>query len=211
MPIFSIYCDTPEDTNYEAKPLDGDFNKVAPLGFDFHPVAKAAINADGGIIFQRFDYQGTPVDTTHLPSRVMLGGPRRNLTALFKAHGLFLTSKALREVIEELEPGRHQFAPMELVWKDKTHAADYFWVYPCVRIDGMDQVRTTAVMSPATGLWQITNASKLFANRDQVGAHHLWVDTRLPTFPPFVSETFRAAAEKGGLKGIGYSEIPFSD
>ena len=68
-----------------------------------------------------------------------MGGQERQLTDLQRAHDIFLVSDRFRQVVEKLEPGVHLFAPVELVWEDGSHAASFFWFYPCSRVDGIDR------------------------------------------------------------------------
>ncbi|RWO81344.1 MAG: hypothetical protein EOS18_11295 [Mesorhizobium sp.] len=69
-------------------------------------------------------YQGVPIDPTHLPTKKVGGG--KIMPADLMMHNSFFVSGKFREVVEKLEPGLHQFVPVELLWKDGSHAASYF-------------------------------------------------------------------------------------
>jgi hypothetical protein len=209
MSVYTIYVDASDEHNYSAKPMDGDFKQVYPVGIDFHPVAKAARMDDGTLVYQAFRNQGMKVDATHLPTKVKIGGPKRSLTDFLLSNSVLLASPDFMAVVEGLEPNQHQFVPVQLVWEDGSHAADFFWFYPGARIDGMDRENTTHEFNEQSGLWQNTSNGKFEVNLDQVGNHVLWIDPRLAAFDlPFVSETFREAASKANLRGIGYHELP---
>lgn len=208
MPVYTLYADIGKEQNHAATPLDGDFKQVFPAEPEFHPVAKAVRLADGSLLFQRFAYQGVRVHPEHLPTKVEIGGPR-SLTDLLQSNSLLLVSGRFRSVVEAVEPGHHQFVPVEVVWRDGTHAADFFWFYPCNRVDGMDRQETTHRLNEKSGLWTNVPGGAYVVNLDQVDDHHIWIDQKLSAFDlPFVSETFREHAESAELVGVGYHRIP---
>ncbi|TJV04208.1 MAG: DUF1629 domain-containing protein, partial [Mesorhizobium sp.] len=90
---------------------------------------------------------------SHPPAHEDKGGRGKIMPADLMMHNSFFVSGKFREVVEKLEPGLHQFVPVELLWKDGSHAASYFWFYPCNRIDGMDREQTTHEFREKSGLW----------------------------------------------------------
>ena len=151
MSVYTFYADPGADYGRRADPIDGDRNKVWPVGFDFHPVTHAARLEDGTSVKKSSIYQGVPVDATHLPKKVRVGGGKAPPVDVITHNG-FIVSDKFRQVLDQLEPG-HQFAPTELVWKDGSHAASYFWFYPCNRIDCLDREHTTHELRGKSGLW----------------------------------------------------------
>lgn len=213
MPVYTIFANTGEEYRQGTKPLDGDTKKVYPVGFEFDPNSNDP-SAAGNLIRQPdrtyvqkiSTYQGVPVDLTHLPTKVEIGGPKRILTDLLRSNSIFMVSDRFRSVIEGLEPGRHQFAPVELVWADGSHAADFFWFYPCARVDGMDREKTTHELHRERE-WKRVAGGEYVVSLNQVGAHHVWVEARLTSGSVFVSEIFRRAASRAGVTGVGYNEF----
>jgi hypothetical protein len=117
----------------------------------------------------------------------------------------FLVSVKLRDLIEELEPGVHQFQPIELIWKkDESHAADFFWFNPCNRVDGIDRTHSTAKFDEKTGKWKY-EGGEFVVNLEQVAGHHIWVDSRASFGTNWVSEAFYNAAHQAGIKGIKFT------
>lgn len=216
MPVYTIFPDAGSKYNYAAKPQDGDFKQVYPAGFEFDPHSNdpaAARNMirqpDRTYVRKLFVSQGLPVTPDHLPSKVKIDGPKRSLTDFLMSHSVFLVSSRFRSVVEELEPNRHQFIPVDLIWRDGSPAGVFFWFYPCARVDCMDREATTHTFIERIGLWKYVSDGKYVVNLDQVGNHQVWIDQRLTAFDyPFVSAAFRAAADKAGLKGVGYNELP---
>jgi len=208
MGVYSIYDDTGEAYLTSTKALDGDFDLVVPIGVDFDPGIGAALMDDGLLLQRRSTYQGVPVDMSHLPTKVVWGGAKRKLTDIQRTRSRFLVRDNFRQVVERLEPGLHQFQPVELVWEDGSHAADFFWFNPCARVDGMDRDHTTFELSEKSGLWKRTNNGRFVASLAKVAGHHVWIDPRISAFSyPFVSEAFRSAMADAGVTGIGYHEI----
>jgi len=54
-------------------------------------------------------------------------------------------SARAKEAIEELEPGVHQFVPVEYLDKNGRHLEHRFWFITGQIIDGMDREHTTMV------------------------------------------------------------------
>lgn len=164
---------------------------------------------DGTWVKKNEFYQGVRVDSTHLPTKVIWKGRKRHLTDLQRAHNLFLVSDRFRQVLEGLEPGIHLFKPVELVWEDGSHAASYFWFYPCARVDGIDREHTTHELREKAGLWMNRPGGQYVVNLAQVTGHNIWIDPRMNSFDlPFVSEAFKQAMADAGVSGIGYHELP---
>ncbi|CAN7688464.1 imm11 family protein [Mesorhizobium sp. LjRoot246] len=208
MTVYTIFDDTGEDYSPGFALLDGDMKKVLPIGFEFHPVTNRAKLSDGTSVKKKEFYQGVRVDPTHLPTKVIMKGRKRELTDLQRAHNIFLVSDSFRQVVEGLEPGIHLFKPVELVWEDGSHAASYFWFYPCVRLDGMDRKHTTHELTDV-GLWINKPGGQYVVNLEQVAGHHVWIDPRMNSFDlPFVSGAFKRAMADAGVRGIGYHELP---
>ncbi|WP_415156263.1 imm11 family protein, partial [Maritalea sp.] len=133
------------------------------------------------------------------------GGGKRDLGDFQKMASHFLVSVKLRDLIEELEPGVHQFQPIELIWKkDESHAADFFWFNPCNRVDGIDRTHSTAKFDEKTGKWKY-EGGEFVVNLEQVAGHHIWVDSRASFGTNWVSEAFYNAAHQAGIKGIKFT------
>ncbi|WP_353682751.1 DUF1629 domain-containing protein [Mesorhizobium sp.] len=143
-------------------------------------------------------------DRSHPPAHEDKGGRGKIMPADLMMHNSFFVSGKFREVVEKLEPGLHQFVPVELLWKDGSHAASYFWFYPCNRIDGMDREQTTHEFREKSGLWMNRPGGSYVVNLQRVGGRNVWIDPRMSGFDlPFVSETFKLAMSEAGVRGIG--------
>lgn len=205
--VYTIFADQGADFGRRSDPLDGDSKKVFPIGFDFHPVTKSVRLEDGTRVRQSPNYQGVPVDPEWLPKKIKIGGGKSTpADAMF--HNRFFVSGRFRDVVEQLEPGVHQFIPVELVWKDGSHAASYFWFYPCSRIDCIDREHTTHEFDEKSGLWMNKPGGSYVVALKRVHGRHVWIDPRLNTFNmPFVSEAFRQAMSDASVHGLGYNRL----
>lgn len=207
MSVYTIYDDLGDSQRCVKELLDGDFKKVVPTGYEFHPVTQAARLDDGTRIKNTWSYQGIPLDLSHLPTTIRWKGEKHDLKDLQKTHNWFFVSAKLRELIEVLEPKTHQFSPLEIVWDDDSHAAAYYWFNPCNRIDSMDKSRTTHEFNERTGKWQFVEGKKYVANLSQISDHQIWLDPRTTFGSVWVSKKFKQAIDAASINGIGFSQF----
>ncbi|MCV0429714.1 MAG: hypothetical protein K5905_30110 [Roseibium sp.] len=218
VPVYTIFEKTDDNVSYVVKPLNGDFKKVYPSGFEFDlnsndsaAIGNVIRQSDRTYIEKKFSYQGVPVHLKHLPTSVQIDGPRRPLTDLLISNSIFLVSNRFRAVVEELEPQIHQFASVELVWKDDLYAGNYFWFYPCARVDGMNRVETTHELR-RDRYWKEVFNGNYVVDLLRVGNNNIWIDPRVLAFyHPFVSETFKKAMDTAAVSGVGYHEVSTTD
>jgi len=211
--VYSIYWDQPDYYTSSLKLLDGDFKQVYPTGFEFNP--NSTDPAAAGNLLQQEDrtfvmriksYQGLPVDLTHVPTRIQYQGKRSEIVDLMMTANWFFMTEKLKTIIEELEPGVHQFKPVELVDAKGAHLADYFWFVPCNRVDSMDREHTTHEFYEERK-WKHENGKKYVVSLKQTASYHLWIDPRLSSGSVFISQTLHDALVAADLKGIGFGEL----
>jgi Immunity protein family (Imm11) len=212
MAVYTIYANLSKDRKAGNKDeaavlLDGDFKSAFPSGIEFDPSIKAALFEDGTLLQQSSQYQGLPVDMSGLPKKARWGGAKRDLDDLQMEAGYFLVSAKMRDVIETLEPGIHQFQPVELNWKDGNHATDFFWFNICNRVDAMDREQTTHPFNERIGCWSFVEGRKFVVRSDKISRIHVWVESRLTTSPIFVSEEFKVTMAAAGISGIGFNIV----
>ncbi len=206
--VYTIYWKQPEEYTSDLRVLDGDFKQVYPTGFEFNPVTNSVRIDDSPRLRKQWGYQGLPVDMTHAPTMVQYKGRSEEMADLMMTSDWFLASERFRGVIEDLEPGKHQFQPVELVDKSSNHLADYFWFVPCARVDGMDRDHTTHDFREGSGFWMHSPKGKFVVSLRQTADHHLWIDPRMGVFRlPFISPELKNALERAGLEGVGFHEI----
>ncbi len=143
------------------------------------------------------------------------------LPDIFELYGT-IVSERFRAVVEALEPGVHQFVPIQYV-PGNGPPSDYgfYWFFARTRIFPMDPERTFPPMrpfpegpdwvrpfpdKPAYG-FNRTDAParewKPYFDQSIVADHHVFVAGELPDFF-CVSDAFKSAVEEAGLTGAGF-------
>ena len=139
--------------------------------------------------------QGYPLKPESLPKRYLWASD--DLDEFLPG---FVVSPRFRDLVEQFEPGVHQFVPVEICrTPDGPPVATYYWFIICQRVDSVDREHTTFVWKapedePHAGYWsdrrfdpktfkmvQDPDAKLVFSN-EQIGRHHIWNDPSVPVF-----------------------------
>ncbi|WP_432283705.1 hypothetical protein SLT36_17615 [Aminobacter sp. BA135] len=197
--VYFLSHENKEVYSYVYRALDGDVSKIQA----------ADLSRDVGIrIRPGYSYYGRPVEATYIPTTIELTGPKRPIPDIYDAFVLTVSAK-VKDVIESLEPGVHQFFPIEYVWNDGSHAADRFWFVPCNRLDTVDRAKTTFEFR---NVWFLDGSkNELVFNRSQIGNHHVWIDKFIVMPTPAISEALKAALDAAGITGAHYQHFPETD
>lgn len=195
--VYFLSHDNDEVYSYTYRALDGDVSKIQAVD----------LTRDVGVrIRPGYSYYGRPFESENIPSKIELDGPKRTIPDIYSAYGL-LVSEKFKSVVEKFEPNVHQFFPIELVWKDGSHAADRFWFVPCTRLDTVDRQKTTFEFR---NIWFLDGSKDkdLVFNRSQIGDHHVWIDKFIVMPTPAISETLKLELDAVGLTGAHYQQFP---
>ena len=144
---------------------------------------------------------GRAVKTEHIPTRVVRQDPKKFIPDVDWGVGMFFVNDKFKDVVERLEPGVHQFVPMEMLWPDGTLAQKMYFFHVCNRLDTVDRELSTVKLSKTGRVWE--PKGEMIFNLDQIGDHHIWVDQH--TYAPggfFISDVMRDALEEAGVTGI---------
>ena len=128
MAVVSAY--DPEPLQYW---LDGDYPKIRAL--DLTP-------DDGGPIESIVG--GRPVNTEFFPTKVRWGGGKRKIPDFTYSYYIAVSERA-KAIIEEFEPGIHQFIPVDYVNGKGEFIEKRYFLQVCNRIDSVDDEHTTYV------------------------------------------------------------------
>lgn len=187
-----------EQPGYKA--LDGEFEKVELL--DSTP--------DGGRLLHVHSLKsGRPMKSDHIPTRIQRVGRGLDIFPLLEVDSCascLLVNQTFKDILEELEPGVHQFFPMEILIKDQK-VGDRYWLNICNRLDSKHRGLTWPLNE--YGLYRPTReqraSAKLVFSEDAIGRHHAWHDKfELGTF---ISDTFAEKLKAAGLTGITYQHF----
>ncbi len=198
--VYNLICDSGELLSYDHKAIDGDIKKVKPVDM---------MDDGGRIILPTRTAQGIKMENAHLPTKLRWRAPRRELADMQFAFGVNLVPKAFKDVLERLEPGVHDFYPVDLFWKDGSPAGSRYWFYPQHRIDTVDREMTTYKLSP---LWDSEGdeSRNLVFNRRAIGNCHAWIDKFIAdSGVVWISERFKQELEASDVTGLGF--IPYDE
>lgn len=203
------------------EPIDGDLKKVRLVDetVDY-----------GSSPIPRVDYfvSGRPVETSHLPLRVSLSysdsarvkRENVNLPDYAVAHLANLVSDKFRALVEQLDPGVHQFVPVNIEWKNgEVDERPYFWFAPATRLYALDVEKTEPAMREMPDLPTFvrpdpSKPAHFFDGRgpsstwvpvfrsDVVSGHDVFCAMDFPR-KIFISDRLKQAFEDAGLTGWG--------
>lgn len=112
-------------------------------------------------------------------------------------------SDRFRGLIEELEPGVHQFEPIQFVAKDGTPLEDRWFWQICNRIDGMHADLTNMVFSGRG--WRPPPKPEIprpVYSQRAIGGAHFWHDMHADG--TFVSDFAKSHIDDAGITGVHF-------
>lgn len=124
----------------------------------------------------------------------------------FESQFVKTVSDRLRAVIEDLEPGVHQFEPIQYVARDgMLLETRWFWQI-CNRLDSVHRDKTTWVLDEI--MWRIPVAwdkkSYLVFDLSKIGAAKFWNDKHVHD-ADYCSDDARDRLDSEGVTGLRYS------
>lgn len=192
--IYNIRPENTETYSYEFKRIEDNLDKVKVI--DDTP--------DEGLPFRTHgNRSGRAIESDYLPKKIQLGGPKRDIPEIYSPTGSLLVNDKFKDIVEELEPNVHQFFPIELIWKDGSHASNKYWFNPCNRLDSVDREKTTCLFE---NIWKPYRGGDLVFNLDKIGNCHAWIDKFISAGPIFISEILANKLEAANLSGLGLYE-----
>ena len=143
-----------------------------------------------------------------VPHKLRWKAGKLKLPDLTTAAGCYIVSERLRALIEELEPGVHQFIPIELYRaREKVSFTRCYWFVVCSRIDSVNEEQTTFVFrgdrSLRVGFWNgLGDQSRVLVfDTKKIGNSHIWYDIYLSMGWTYISNEFHDALLGHGMKG----------
>ncbi|UWQ36907.1 MULTISPECIES: imm11 family protein [Leisingera] len=155
----------------------------------------------------------------NFPTKLKRSGPGIKRAKLLDVNrqtgGLDLVNQAFKDIVEEFEPGMHQFFPMEYYdSKGKVKIGDGYWMVICQRLDTLHD---TLCVPPRNERGFIDEFNEEYKGRDKsldrivfdkgkVPGHHMWHDKFLPMSFLF-SNTLAERLIEAGLTGLSYRRL----
>jgi hypothetical protein len=206
----------------DVKPEHGYYVLVVPLDGDLTKVEIADQTPDGGLTpnNRRTFTAGRAVKTEFMPTKMEWRDPHGHSIPDFDSGNFLNVSERAKALIERIEPGVHQFIPIDYHdMKGRLLERRYIFVV-CNRIDSLDRERTTMVLARGI-LWVLASdlepdelppgfdasrPAKMVFNNTQIGGAHLWQDKHLlGGSGAFISDAFAHAVIAAGLTGVRVS------
>jgi hypothetical protein len=194
--VWNIGFDDGMGVTYALQELDGDIRKIEYV--DRTP----EFDGVGGLFKEGRLNLGRAIKSDHVPRKFVWGGPRnRKLPDALFGRGMLLVSNRLMSNIERLEPGMHQFFPIDVVFKsDMNSAVRMNFLNICSRLDSIDRRLTTCAME-FNRVWRTDKGGQLVFNIEQIGSHHLWHDKHLSD-GWMISDILHDAMVTEGITGL---------
>ncbi|WP_333816258.1 imm11 family protein [Tabrizicola sp.] len=145
---------------------------------------------------------GRRVKTEFLPTRIRPLTNQSRMPDFAIVRLAQICSAKFRDVVEALEPGVHQFVPVEVVRKNGDHLADMFWFVPCNRLDTLQLDLLRPPLTERGFYTGLANEPRTVFSRSKIGNHHVWIDKRMVRGFIWVSDKFHDAAVEAGLIGL---------
>lgn len=179
--------------------LEGDHQNIRLLD---------ATQDDGVVITKKGWTAGRPISAEGMPTKAVRKGVGLAIKPLVDAEAFFgqlLVSDAFKEIVEELEPGVHQFFPMELYVGDEFQRTDYFFNI-CNRLDTMDRELSFPINARGFFRPKGNDDYRLVFSKEKIGNHHAWRDKFVPGGATYISNTLAQRLKEAGITGLRFNE-----
>ena len=167
-------------------------------------------------------YKRGPVrwyDRSEVPEDAILSSPHKSLPEFLAISGEYAASAAVKDLIESLEPGRHQFFPVTirrargdtpiLLRDGSVLDAPYYVMIPGVHLDAV-WVEKSDVKVSETGLVQFSPTQRekgAVLRRSVTAGHHFWRgNIHLGGYTFFSDELAKAVVDRN-WKGLECTNI----
>jgi hypothetical protein len=163
------------------------------------------MSLDGGLNAGRFTTgsaavsNGRKIKPEFVPTKILWeSGPNR-ISDYFTPRTIPCVSERMKSVIEQVEPGVHQFFPVDVVGKNGDLLAKHYFFIVCNRLDSID--REAMPYELIGGRWNGAGPlNVIIYNRRQIGGAHVWIDKYVGTIT--VSNALAGALKKAKLTSL---------
>lgn len=192
----------------EANGFGGVTYEADPETLDLNALEREYYSKGNGAM-----HHGYRVNSDKMP-KIMLWPGRNNALPEVIMHNCLAVSPRFRDLVEQFEPGVHQFFPVDM-YKDLNNdpVATYYWINVCNRIDSINTEKTnfkwTLDYTGKHGFWDERGVQdpKMIFSTEKTKNFHLWVDPNILQFRHFyVSNAFADAARAANFPGLALGE-----
>jgi hypothetical protein len=151
---------------------------------------------------------GRAIEPEHLPTKLMIKNGKIAVTDFDGYWGLIFISPRFKAIIEELEPGVHQFAPVQLVDRRKQPMADHWIWIICQSLDTIDaEASNFELRHECRYKRRGEDVRPLIFSKSKIGHHHFWREKfMMPGHYVMLSEQAAKMMQAAGLTAVQYTE-----
>jgi hypothetical protein len=202
-------------------PVNGGYGDSQELDGDISKIECVDMSQDGGTTL-RSGYTavqaGRPIKPDFVPTKIEWRS-KSKIPDYKTPMGIPTVCDRFREIVEQFEPGVHQWFPVEFVDRKGGHLAHRWYFIPCNRIDSVDHANTTMILYRGT-IWsdprEIAETDPEYLPTDfsfpvklkrpfsavQTQNYHAWRDKHIGHNHLLISNALAEALAKENFSGI---------
>jgi hypothetical protein len=199
--IWQLGYNDGHNVTLSAQFLDGDIRKteyvdrtkdVLSVGFSFKTGEKRL---------------GRVLKPDNIPTKFRWGGSAARMPDVVLAYSVILVNDKVRDIVEALEPGIHQFFPLETLTRGDVPGPRMYLMNICNRLDSVDRAHTTRVLERGHSWKTNQNPETLVFSLAQIGEAQLWHDKHL--FDTLlITDAVKEAFDSAKVTGFTYWPFP---
>ena len=169
------------------------------------------------------DHHGLPIDPDIVPRRAFIQTKAKRLMDFVSLRFRKGVTDAFRQKVEELEPGVHQFIPVEIFTRDgEPVEKTYYLMNVCHRVDAIDEEKSIVTWKGIPGIeekrhcimWGLPEGYtketwhknyRLVFKKELIEGMCMWIDRRYPGL--FYSDELFEFVEKAKLKKLKGTKV----
>jgi hypothetical protein len=170
--------------------------------------------------FSRECLYGThPIDEVLMPKNFVLAKPYQALGDFITLGMGYAVTARFRDLIEKLEPGRHQFIPIKITLRSgKDYPVEYFTFRVLSQLDAFDKNKSDPTCwKKSVQILKIAqpkeeNARGIALSRNVIADHHIWrgfvsAETGISGFKFYVSDKLKTAIAEAKFKMMPFYQL----
>lgn len=154
---------------------------------------------------------GRAIKPEHLPTKIQYEGKRYGIPEVVHGCQLFCVNDRFRDVVEAVEPGVHQYFPVDMLWEDDGTLAQKMFIFNvCNRLDTVSREASTTELRHGM-MWEPSTGEMVYS-LPRIGDHHIWIDRHTSaTGMFFCSDRTHQALMDAGITGIESGPCPTTE
>jgi uncharacterized protein DUF1629 len=125
---------------------------------------------------------------------------------IFSAPSMNVVNQRFHDLVEQFEPGVHQFFPLKIFRSDGSPLDDDYYIFNCaVGLDAIIHSSADPAWANAadgTPILYVDFDKQFEISRPAIGDHHMWCGKSVAQRVLFVSDTFYQAIESNNIRWV---------